>query len=209
MQTYLPLANNCPRALLAASLLLMILVATNSFAQVNKCEVNGKVIYTDKACPEDSASPLQLEPLNTSSAVVPASGTGLAGQSSYNSSRWFSDHRGYARALQVSREQNVPIFIYAYTDWCGYCKKLKKDMFADPNVKATMAAYVKVKINPEHSDADQKLFTQWGGRGYPTLYLQTSADSPPVRHFNPFKKHNGRWQLMKKEAFIGELQSKL
>jgi thiol:disulfide interchange protein len=209
MEMYLQLAKNSTRGVIASGLSLMILLATNSLAQVNKCNVNGRIVYTDNACPNESARPLQLEPLNTTSATVPVSGEDKAGQSSYNSSRWFIDHAGYATALKVSREQNAPIFIYAYTDWCPYCRKLEREMFPDSQVKSTMAGYVKVKLNPEHSAADQKLFKQWGGRGYPTLYIQTSLDSPPVRAITPFSKHNGKWKLMKKETFIGELESKL
>jgi protein-disulfide isomerase-like protein with CxxC motif len=82
-------------------------------------------------------------------------------------------------------------------------------MFPDSKVQSTMAGYVKVKFNPEHSAADRKLFKQWGGRGYPTLYIQTRVNSPPVRAFTPFSKHNGKWKLMKKETFIGELESRL
>lgn len=201
--------KNNKRGVIAACLLLMLLVTTNSLAQINKCNINGKTVYTDKACPDDSASQLHLKPLNTTSTKAPVSDSMNGDKSNYKSLKWFSDHRGYARALKVSREQNVPIFIYAYTDWCGYCKKLKKGMFTDAKVKETLSGYVKVKINPEHSAADQKLFKQWGGKGFPTLYIQPESDSFPARTSGPFTKQNGKWKLMEKEAFIGMLESKL
>jgi len=206
-------AKNHKHGVIAAFLLLMLLVTTNSLAQINKCNINGKTVYTDKACPDDSASQLHLEPLNTTSTRTPVTSKAPVGdsmnvdKSNYKSAKWFSDHRGYARALKLSREQNVPIFIYAYTDWCGYCKKLKKEMFADSRVKETLSGYVKVKINPEHSAADQKLFKQWGGKGYPTLYIQPESDASPTRTSGPFTKQNGKWKLMGKGAFIGMLES--
>ena len=197
------------RDVIAVCLLLMLLVTTSSLAQINKCNINGKTVYTDKACPDDSASQLHLKPLNTTSIKVPVGDSSKGGKSNYKNSKWFSDHRGYAAALKVSREQNVPIFIYAYTDWCGYCKKLKKEMFADARVKDILSGYVKVKINPEHSAADKRLFKQWGGKGYPTLYIQAQSDSFPARTSGPFAKRNGKWKMMDKEAFIGMLESKL
>ena len=196
-------------AVIAVCLSLMLLATTNSFAQIYKCNINGKTVYTDKACPDDSASQLNLEPLNTTSTTTPGSGSNKGEPSSYKSSKWFSDHRGYASALKVSREQNVPIFIYAYTDWCGYCKKLKNGMFTDARVKDALSGYVKVKINPEHSAADQKLFKQWGGKGFPTLFIQSDANASPARTSGPFTRQNGKWKMMAKEAFIGMLESKL
>lgn len=200
--------KNSKRVFIATCLSLTLLVTTNGLAQINKCNINGKTVYTDKACPDDSASQLHLKPLNTTSTRAPVSNSTNSAKPNYKSSKWFSDHRGYARALKVSREQNVPIFIYAYTDWCGYCKKLKKEMLADARVKETLSGYVKVKINPEHSSADQKLFTQWGGKGFPTLYIQPQSDSSPARTSGPFTRQNGKWKMMEKEAFIGMLESR-
>ena len=201
--------KNNKRDVVAACLLLLLPLTTSSLAQINKCNINGKTVYTDKACPDDSASLLHLKPLNTTSIKAPVSDFVKGVKPNYKSSKWFSDHRGYAQALKVSREQSVPIFIYAYTDWCGYCKKLKKGMFADARVKDALSGYVKVKINPEHSAADKRLFKQWGGKGYPTLYIQSESDASPARTSGPFTRKNGKWKMMEKEAFIGMLESKL
>ena len=201
--------NTNTRCAFAALLLLALFVSTNGHAQVNKCNINGKIVYTDIECPEDTAGQLILQPLNTTSIKPSAGKSRKDGKSSYNSSTWFNDSAGYARALKLSREKNAPIFIYAYTDWCGYCKKLKKNMFADAGVRRALSGYVKVKINPEHSAADQKLFNRWGGRGFPTLYLQTTATVPPARTSGPFIRENGKWKMMGKNAFIAMLESNL
>ena len=202
-------ANNSRRGVIAVCLFLLLPMATNSLAQINKCKINGKTVYTDKACPEKSASQLQLEPLNTTSIRAPSGDSSNGDNTNYKSSKWFSDHRGYAEAIKLSRERNVPIFIYAYTDWCGYCKKLKNGMFTDAGVKEVLSGYVKVKINPEHSAADKRLFKQWGGKGYPTLYIQPGPGSSPARTSGPFTRKNGKWKMMEKDAFIGMLKSRL
>ncbi len=202
-------ANNSRRGVIAVCLFLLLPMATNSLAQINKCKINGKTVYTDKACPEKSARQLQLEPLNTTSIRAPSGDSSNGDNTNYKSSKWFSDHRGYAEAIKLSRERNVPIFIYAYTDWCGYCKKLKNGMFTDAGVKEVLSGYVKVKINPEHSAADKRLFKQWGGKGYPTLYIQPDPGSSPARTSGPFTRKNGKWKMMEKDAFIGMLKSRL
>ena len=188
---------------IAAVLILLLLSPTGAIAQVNKCDINGRIVYTDQSCPRDSAKKLNLQPLNATSSP-PA---GSAGGGGYRSSKWYDDHRGYAQALKLSREHGVPIFIYAYTDWCGYCKKLKKGMFSDARVKDTLAGFVKVRLNPEHSAADRELFRRWGGKGYPTLYVQQGADATPARTRGPFTRQNGKWRMMPKAAFISMLEN--
>ena len=186
-----------------ACLLLLLIPSTNGYAQLNKCSINGKIVYTDQICPGNSAKKLNLNKLNISAAKANSKGS----KTKYKSSEWFRDYRGYAQALKISTEQNVPIFIYAYTDWCNYCKKLHKDIFDDSQVKNAMSEFVKVKLNPEHSALDQKLFKQWGGTGFPTLLVQTSYLSPPTRTSDPFTKVDGKWVLIKKNAFIGMLKN--
>jgi len=188
---------------------LTLLLPTNGPAQVNKCVINGRTVYTDSDCPKNGASQLQLKPLNISPSASSADASAGGEKTTYRSSTWFRDHAGYARALKVSREQNAPIFIYAYTDWCGYCKRLDRDMLADSRVRQALSGYVKVKLNPEHGDADKQLFKKWGGRGYPTLLIQTGYDSAPARTRGPFRKENGKWKLVHKDDFIGMLESRL
>ena len=42
------------------SLLLILAFSPNIFAQINKCKINGKIVYTDKDCPDDTAETLDL-----------------------------------------------------------------------------------------------------------------------------------------------------
>lgn len=195
----------------------LALLAVEGFAQVNKCNINGKTVYTDKACPEDTAETIDLS--KTSFTTTPS----LAGSASKNTSSandnqhpvssagsgWLHDKSGYIEALKLSARDKRPIFIYGYTDWCGYCKKLHKNIFDDPSVSKVMSQFIKVKMNPEHSASDQELYSQWGGRGYPTLFTQSSSASSPSRTRPPFTKRNGKWVLMKKNDFIAMLESKL
>ena len=198
-------------------LLLLLATSPSGFTQVNKCKINGKVVYTDKACPDDTAETLDLSKssFSTTPSLAPSATRNFTASSSNSrssqpgSSGWLHDKSGYQKALKVSARNGAPIFIYGYTDWCGYCKKLHKNLLQDPSVKKVLARFIKVKINPEHSAEDDALFSQWGGRGYPTLFTQTTASSPPSRTKGPFNKIKGKWELMKTNEFISMLQSRL
>ena len=198
-------------------LFIVLLFSQSSIAQLNKCKINGNIVYTDKDCPDNTAETLDLSKssFSTTSSQAPSAVKQFTATGSSNSSRgvnspgWLHDKTGYQKALKVSAEKRAPIFIYGYTDWCGYCKKLHKDIFQDPAVKKVLARFVKVKINPEHSAEDQTLFSSWGGRGYPTLYIQPASSSSPKRTKGPFTKKNGKWKLMTKSDFISMLQASL
>ena len=47
-----------------------------------------------------------------------------------------------------------PLFIDAYTDWCGWCKKLDKDTFSDPIISEYLNTnFIPVKFNAESKEA--------------------------------------------------------
>ncbi|MCA1756315.1 MAG: DUF255 domain-containing protein [Bacteroidales bacterium] len=55
-----------------------------------------------------------------------------------------------------------PIFIDAYTDWCGWCKKLDQDTFSDP----VIADYLNNNFYPVKFDAESKEPVKFKGKEY-------------------------------------------
>lgn len=56
----------------------------------------------------------------------------------------------WSEALELSKKANKPIFLDAFTDWCGWCKVMDKETFSDPDVAAFMNAhFVNVKMEME------------------------------------------------------------
>lgn len=150
-------------------LLAVCLLPMAATADIHKCIVNGKTVYTDKACPDEQAA-VEFEPeaLNSTAAE----------KVSYTGNRWMEDRNGYLVATEESKKTNIPVLIYVYTDWCPYCKKLESIYFADKSVDTTLARFIKVKLNPDDSRENKQLFESWGGRGYPTVFVQYPDQSP-------------------------------
>jgi thioredoxin-related protein len=60
--------------------------------------------------------------------------------------KWYSIEEAVAMAQKSPR----PMFVDAYTDWCGWCKKLDKDTFSDPVIAEILnTKYYAVKFDAE------------------------------------------------------------
>lgn len=58
-------------------------------------------------------------------------------------------------AEQLTKENPRKIFVDVYTDWCGWCKKMDKSTFADPDVvEYVNKHFYAVKLDAE---SDQKI----------------------------------------------------
>ena len=54
---------------------------------------------------------------------------------------------------ELLRTNPKPVFIDAYTDWCGWCKKMDKDTFMNPGIaKYLNELFHPVKFNAESKD---------------------------------------------------------
>lgn len=74
--------------------------------------------------------------------------------------------RDLAGALKRSKDEGKPVMADFYTDWCGWCKKLDKDVYSDPGVNSLAEKFICVKVNCE---ADKNAFSKYGLKGYPTI----------------------------------------
>lgn len=82
-------------------------------------------------------------------------------------------------AVAKAADQNKAILVDVYTDWCGWCKKMDKEVFADPAVSEVLAkSFATAKVNGESRESftfkGQKtdgvgIARAFGVRGYPAL----------------------------------------
>lgn len=81
--------------------------------------------------------------------------------------------------LKAARQQNKLIFVDVYTDWCGPCKRMDKEVFILPEVgKVYNALFINYKLNAEKGEGIQ-LAKEYAIKAYPT-YLYIDADGNVV-----------------------------
>ena len=81
--------------------------------------------------------------------------------------QWQND---YDKALAAAKAAKKVLMVDLYTDWCGWCKKLDKDVYANADVKAKLTKdFVTLKINPEKSKKGMELARSFGTTGYPHI----------------------------------------
>lgn len=77
----------------------------------------------------------------------------------------------FDEALEKAKKDNKPIFLDAYTSWCGWCKELDKKTFSDQDFADYMNAnFVIVKMDMESKDG-KKVGQKYDVSAYPTLLV--------------------------------------
>lgn len=81
--------------------------------------------------------------------------------------KWQQD---YDRAVAEAKEKKKLVMVDVYTDWCGWCKKLDRDVYAHKAVAEKLQKdFISVKINPERGSKNKQLAQKFGTRGYPHI----------------------------------------
>lgn len=95
--------------------------------------------------------------------------------------KWYDWNEGYSLAIK----KNKIVLVDAYTDWCGWCKKMDRDTYANPEViKRLNKDFIAIKFNPEKQgiiyDVDGQKFSpaemysqlsRGEKTGFPTTYV--------------------------------------
>ncbi|MHB8800471.1 MAG: thioredoxin family protein [Thermoanaerobaculia bacterium] len=74
---------------------------------------------------------------------------------------------GFDAALARARAEKRLLLVDVYTDWCGWCKKLDREVFADGRVGVAAKGLVAVKVNAEKGG--EEIARRYRVRGYPTI----------------------------------------
>jgi thiol:disulfide interchange protein len=120
-------------------------------------------------------------------------------------SDWYEGSQGYQKALEESRKAGKPIAVYFYTDWCGYCRQLERELLNTPKVQDHLRSVVRVRIYPEKGAGEQRLAQRYGVSGYPTFFIQPGADKNP-RRINRSVDNGFERRLMTPAEFVETLR---
>lgn len=83
--------------------------------------------------------------------------------------KWYS----YDEGVTLAKSQHKKIFINFFADWCGYCTKMDKTTFVDPEVVSYLNKnYISIKVN---SDKEVTLATRYKVRGLPSNWFVTDT----------------------------------
>ena len=80
---------------------------------------------------------------------------------------------GFDEALERARNERKLVLVDVYTDWCGWCKKLDKEVFADARVAAAARDLIAVRVNAEKGG--EKVAERFDVQGYPTVLFVDGA----------------------------------
>ncbi len=75
------------------------------------------------------------------------------------------------RALSMAKENHSKVIVDVYTDWCGWCKKMDKNIYTDPQVVALSSRYVFLKLNAEDGGQGERFTRDMNVKGYPTTVI--------------------------------------
>lgn len=81
----------------------------------------------------------------------------------------------FETAMQKARQQNKPLLIDFYTDWCSACKEMDRAVYPNKKVIAESANWVVIRINAEQRP---DVASAYGVTGYPTIVFAETTGKP-------------------------------
>src|SRR5262245_62694202 len=86
--------------------------------------------------------------------------------------------RGWDRGIEESQKTGRPVLVDVYTDWCGWCKRMKVDVYAKPEVRDYLEDhFVLVELNAESSDP-----AKYEGKAYTSRSEEHTSELQSLRH---------------------------
>jgi thiol-disulfide isomerase/thioredoxin len=81
-------------------------------------------------------------------------------------------------ALRAAQLEGKPVMADFYTDWCGWCKKLDNETYANKEVIDLSAQFVCAKVD---GDKNVNMVSKYNIRGYPTIIFFSSKGEEDKR----------------------------
>lgn len=112
----------------------------------------------------------------------------------------------YEDALKLAKKEKKAIFVDVYTSWCGPCKKMAKEVFADKQVGDFFnRTFVSMKLDAE-KQKDNTFFKSYQASSFPS-YFWLSSDGELLHTAGSYMKPNDFIKLAKEALnsdFLGK-----
>ncbi len=72
----------------------------------------------------------------------------------------------YTDAIDAGLESGKDVVVMVTTQYCPYCKRMKKNVIADPEVQTLLGEYVFVELDRDNDEFPDELFSRF----VPTVY---------------------------------------
>ncbi len=82
---------------------------------------------------------------------------------------WFLGASGYDGAELERQAARASLFIYFQRRSCAGCRKFEKDVLASTEVKSFLGGVVKVRVDPDDGEREQKLARRFGVSQLPAV----------------------------------------
>ncbi|MFP5285151.1 MAG: thioredoxin family protein, partial [Thermoanaerobaculia bacterium] len=119
---------------------------------------------------------------------------------------WHEGAEGYQRALEESKTSQRPLAVYFYTDWCGYCRKLERDVLTQPPMKPCLSSVIAVKVNPENGPQERDLARKFMVSSFPRFFISRPGTGVDTNIPNATKAPEGTTRLKSSEEFAADCQ---
>ncbi len=116
---------------------------------------------------------------------------------------WEQGAEGLFGAIRTLEEgdHTVPMVVYFYTDWCGYCRQFERELLGKEKVRGYFEDLLAVRINPEKGDQERQVAEYYGVNGYPAFFVHSSR-SRTLSRVERMVVENGQPRLKSEDEFL-------